>query len=65
MKEQTSWPPVFLLLRFYGNGGKQKSHKNACIGFVKFKKKTRRVCNVPYSMLVQKLRLDNREFCFR
>ena len=39
MKEQTSWPPVFLLLRFYGNGGKQKSHKNACIGFVKFKKK--------------------------
>ena len=49
MKEQTSWPPIFLLLPFYGEEGKDKLDDiNLDFGFTTYLKNEKKIFNVPY-----------------
>ena len=64
MKERTSRLPIFLLLPFYGEEGKEKQDGNVDFGFVKYKKKKSEEFGA-YHTLVQELRLGDREFYLR
>ena len=61
MKERTLWLPIFLLLPFYGEEGKEKQDGNIDFGFVKYLKNEFGA----YHTLVKELRLGDREFYFR